>query len=77
MKWISVKESLPKHHSMVLVFIPDDILIGINHVVQFYSDDYGDSHKWQTINGSHIDYTLYANVVGVTHWMPLPTPPID
>jgi hypothetical protein len=77
MEWISVKDILPENKEMVLVSIPDSLLVMVNHVVEFSLNEYSGNHIWQTINSSHPAYTLYANVDGVTHWMPLPEPPKD
>lgn len=73
--WISVKDRLPEDRQMVLISIPDELFGQICHVAEFTLDEFGDKHIWQTINGSHPAYTLYANILGVTHWMPLPEPP--
>ena len=73
--WISVKDRLPEDRQMVLVSIPDDVFPPICHVAEFSLAEFSDNHIWQTINGSHPAYTLYANIIGVSHWMPLPEPP--
>lgn len=73
--WISVQDKLPNDKQMVLVSIPDDVLDQVNHVAEFSENEYSGNHVWQTINGSNPAYTLYANILGVTHWQPLPSPP--
>ena len=76
MRWVSIKDSLPLNDNEVLIFIGGDI-------VQAYLKD----GKWKgscmvtdnmndgfvndrviCVQGGHFDF--------VTHWMPLPDPPI-
>lgn len=75
MEWISVRDRLPNDRQMVLVSIPVNLFKQVNHVAEFTLAEYSGDHIWQTINGSHPAYTLYASILNVTHWMPLPEPP--
>lgn len=68
MKWISVKDRLPKKN--VEVFIAcKDAYNGIAIKRAYLSYDVFEQH----ISGNGT--TIYVNVEGVTHWMPLPQPP--
>lgn len=68
MKWISVKERLPKDDDNVLVFLaPTDILIG-----SYFFRPMMRSFTW-TMHDSDLD----EYIEDITHWMPLPEPPKD
>lgn len=64
--WISVKDSLPENNQFCLVYYnplnidDNDMGIGIN--------------RYSTINAWLLKET-YAYECGITHWMPLPSPP--
>lgn len=72
-KWISVKERLPVHRELVLVSSMD--LITKKHswfylarYTDFFDGIKFDEKRWFSEGG----------ILGrVTHWMPLPTPPVE
>lgn len=62
-KWISVNDGLPKDEQVVLVWqlVIDDITeIGTRRLAYVFED------RW---------YTGVKQILRVTHWQPLPTPP--
>lgn len=65
-KWISVKDKLPSNKDMVLVYQYDGISWDIT--VASYRDTTAEPNCWLFHEG-------YCN--NVTHWMPLPSPPIE
>ncbi len=75
MKWINVKTDLPENKQMCLVSIPDEHSGQNCHVAEFNIDEYSGNHRWETINSDNPAYTLYATIVNVSHWMPLPDKP--
>lgn len=84
-EWISVKDSLPKESKRYIIVKEED---GIKYVdVAFFSkrlaDRYDFRHRQKRMNVDYerpgwwnfeCDYNEYE-VLGVTHWMPLPEPP--
>ena len=73
MKWVSVKERLPKTMENVLVYAPN-------------YDNYGDKiqssyitfdDKWFMTSGFCCTKDQYFGTQQITHWMPLPEPPCD
>lgn len=60
-EWISVEDRLPKLYQGVLVYTWN----GLNNVCW-----YGDDNSW------HSESYVY-DPEDVTHWMPLPAPPIE
>lgn len=66
-EWISVEDRLPKESTQVLVYIPN-MDMNVDDVVLYYArnNEWWDHNGWAT--------TKYF---GITHWMPLPTPPTE
>lgn len=67
-KWISVKDRLPNHHDMVLVWMegkdcPDYVSMAFWAKTEGWGWTKGDGNKANDLWGT------------VTHWMPLPEPP--
>lgn len=62
MEWISVKDRLPESEVMVLTYLEDDDYYMIDYIIMF------DVPLWACI--------LERDNYKVTHWMPLPQPPI-
>ena len=76
MRWVSVKESLPLNNDEVLIFVGGDIVQaylkdgewkGSRMVTDNMNDGFVND-RIICIQGGHFDF--------VTHWMPLPPPPI-
>ncbi len=66
-QWTNVKDRLPKAHELVLVF-------GEDGVFRAYTDGDKEHPSWQcSPTGS---YASDGCVFCITHWMPLPHPPI-
>ena len=65
MKWINIREKLPEKSQYVLVYMPKET--GGFKVMQFY---YCGNGEWD--DGKGMADTRYY---GLTHWMPMPTPP--
>lgn len=61
-KWISVKDRLPQHNEFVLC-------VGTSGIMEVLRCDLGlNNYVFMNLNLSH-------QVIGITHWMPLPAPP--
>lgn len=83
MTWISVKERLPKEYEHVLLFWPHEA--GYRPVREGYLS----RMAYNDATGKNFDLPLFSDAteqVGdegwhdeqtVTHWMPLPEPPVD
>ena len=70
MEWISVKDRLPeenKYKTMIVAWKDDDA-IGVCGDVCFFNGKF--------ITHDH-HYSEIDDFDGVTHWMPLPTPPSE
>lgn len=61
-RWIPVTERLPQAYVPILGFRPPD-----DFLIAYLGDD----------DSSFQDNADYNTVVGVTHWMPLPPPPVQ
>ena len=60
--WISVKDRLPEHDSLVLIYSKNGIeMVVYNGIDSCWDDSTGD------------DY--YRDIDWATHWMPMPEPP--
>lgn len=75
MNWISVKDSLPSLHEDVLVFVEGISYnsgpyksIDISNLTELYGEGF-------KVEGIEWNCTMSCKEV-VTHWMPLPEPPI-
>ena len=77
MDWIKVSERLPTNSDEVLIYVGTDIVQaylkdgkwkGSANVTDNMNDGYV-RDRLICAQGSHFDF--------VTHWMPLPTPPIE
>lgn len=64
MKWISVKEQLPKYGVRVLTYAPGRYFNVAIHCLRRWDDMYG--FEWLGENNSIISKD------DITHWMPLP-----
>lgn len=84
MKWISVKNELPKSDQIVLIrrndnslFVAkfDDYTNSLESVRDFYlaNINFGDLPRY-CLGYADVYGTGYGNI---THWMPLPNPPED
>ena len=79
MKWISVKDRLPKNKRRVLIFVPENNVYGYDHERECVNvavfdrgvDDCWNNKKPYDWKDSHKTYFGQE----VTHWMPLPKPP--
>jgi len=60
-KWISVEDELPKKDGMYLLSAKDEVGDEITIVECWVENGWYDNN--------------FYNIEGVTHWMPLPTPP--
>lgn len=70
MEWISVKERLPEHGARILLYLPDPD--GVPYVVLGYYGRWADIVLSFTSNpAQHFSYA------DVSHWMPLPEPPVQ
>ena len=70
MKWISVKERLPKERKFVLAYQPHELItcrILILCVI--------DNLWYEVKDNGDIDISGYFSKI--THWMPLPEPPTE
>lgn len=63
-RWIPVTERLPEHTKKVLVYRPDMV---IDYAVTRYDKYLGWINYDVSMRGEHT----------ITHWMPLPTPPME
>lgn len=74
-QWISVKDKLPESGSTVLVLWDNKYLYNGNEIHNYRIQtaiccNENDGTKCFIVND-----TYYAEVINVTHWMPLPQPP--
>ena len=80
-KWISIEDRLPEVNTDVLIL--DDWIVGIGTYHKFITTQ---PSEWQTYMS--YEFTNYGGYTGlsiehpettsyVTHWMPLPAPPIN
>jgi hypothetical protein len=67
-EWISVKERLPKYGQQVLAF---DCIEDCVDVMSFEPEENNCPEGWYTSSWWHRDED------DVTHWMPLPEPPME
>lgn len=66
MEWISVKEMLPEYNINVLLYnCEESIFIGYRHKME------DDPDVWYTPD------IYYIEDEKLTHWMPLPSPPVE
>lgn len=65
--WVSVKDRLPKCKEEVLVYRGGHIGDLINVYTYIGNDDWEDERGWFSRTADE----------GITHWMPLPTPPTE
>lgn len=63
MEWISVKDRLPDLHKEVLIYCYPHKAINFGHLAINGPD----------VKGKHC--VVWAGLLPVTHWMPLPEPP--
>lgn len=64
-EWISVKDRLPEEGTPVLTYSADGFMV--DYTILF--DEIDQPYVWAR--------QLVDDYLKVTHWMPLPTPPID
>lgn len=70
-KWVSVEDGLPElRDDSVLAYFSDNGGIDMVHI----EDYFGDITNGLDEGGKQL-YTKWYKSQGVTHWMPLPTPP--
>ena len=69
-KWISVNDRLPEIED-------DSVLVYFSHggIDMVYIHDYFDSITCGVDGFGKQLYTKYYISIGITHWMPLPSPP--
>lgn len=73
MKWISVKDNLPKSGDAVFVLMDKDIAVAIyDGMWGFGADDSG--YDIDVLDDSGLNVSLIGVV---THWMPIPMAPQD
>ncbi|MFK3699392.1 DUF551 domain-containing protein [Serratia ureilytica] len=60
-EWIKCEEQLPQQNEEVLVF----------------GESWGTVVAFINHHGNWDDGDFYADISGITHWMPLPEPPAD
>jgi len=75
MEWIDVKDELPKDDGEFLVCFYGDVTT--KEFNPWVSGDGENSYawfEWENIPGYG---SQKSEILGVTHWMPLPKPPID
>lgn len=60
-EWIKCEEQLPQQNEEVLVF----------------GESWGTVVAFLNHHGNWDDGDFYADISGITHWMPLPEPPTD
>ena len=72
MKWIKVSERLPENLN---AFSNDQCLITNGKTV--YEGGYDYEHGWYVSRDDDDDVCMKKVLGHVTHWMPLPPPPID
>lgn len=63
MKWISVKYRLPQES--------EDVLVSTSNGVMCYT------HNLRKSDGLWFGYGQAFHSYGITHWMPLPSPPVN
>lgn len=61
-EWVSVEDRLPENNDNVLIYANKT---GEKIEIAFYNDD---DKEWQGLNSFWLPY--------VTHWQPLPSPPL-
>ncbi len=66
MEWISVGDRLPENQQEILMTYNDFVMEGIYFKEKFY--------QIQTCEGDFCEDTKQE---GITHWMPLPEPPME
>ena len=66
-KWISVKDGVPEFEQKVLCFGNNQIFIG-------YASQFGGTFYWCSTDYDHIEFVQEKEPI--THWMPLPDPPL-
>jgi len=72
-EWISAKDRVPEREVCVLVFVPSHQEI---HTAEFCNwDDTCDD--WHISYGKHTHEPLTFELNEVSHWMPLPPPPVS
>lgn len=71
-EWISVEDRLPKNEQVVLGYTPCDGFMFVGYYVEVEPNSYYKSY-WNIITAMRSTKKLTKKV---THWMPLPTPPI-
>lgn len=64
--WISVKERLPENFGSVLIYFKKGGRV-IGHYDQTFK-------QWKNADNKWCDYDINCPV---THWQPLPAPPVD
>ena len=73
MEWISVKDELPKDNGEHLVCIYGDVtVLEFNPWTSGNDENSFEWFKWENIPGYG---SQKGQILGVTHWMPLPQPP--
>ncbi len=73
-EWISVKDRLPEKDQAVLFFEKD----GRSAISAVYTDDKNKYNRWEeNCNCGGIERESNFHQSEITHWMPLPEPPIN
>jgi len=72
-RWISVKDRLPENHKLVLCYAQSTTGEGCCYILGTLSND----EFWflQAYDGHHLSFPNLHLVV--THWQPLPEPPVN
>lgn len=61
MEWIKVEDRLPQKGVVVIIYKPFDDVLGLRTIASLEEDN-----RW---------FRGMSQIIGVTHWMPLPEPP--
>jgi hypothetical protein len=83
MEWISVKDGLPELETRVIVARPNqyskktDILLAYLHDSGEIGRSCGRQFEPDWLYGKFWSLPAVVKLETITHWMPLPSPPID
>ena len=73
-EWISLESQIPEHGVGVLVTDGETVVVAsIDNSTKFP----GYKHWWDEVGFSGYEWDWDFNTNDITHWMPLPSPPVD